>query len=104
MPTTKSAKKRVRQNEKQRLRNASFKSKLRTHQRKLLVAVADERKEDSQHLLQTVTSLYDKGVKKGIYKANTAARHKSRLTKKVNALTSSAAESLPEEQAASQAG
>ena len=90
MPTTRSARKRVRQNEKRRLANASFKSKLKTHQRKLLRAIADQRKEDSQALLRTLASLYDKGVKKGIYKANTAARQKSRLARRVNALVSPA--------------
>lgn len=90
MPVTASAKKRIRQDEKRRLRNASFKSKLRTHHRKLLRALSDQRKEDSQNLLRTVASLYDKGVKKGIYKAQTAARHKSRLSQKVNALVAAA--------------
>ncbi|NQT84263.1 30S ribosomal protein S20 [bacterium] len=104
MPITKSAKKRMLQNEKRRLRNASFKSKLRTHQRKLLRAIAEERKEDSQNLLRALASLYDKGVKKGIYKANTAARHKSRLAKKVNNLLGSGASAPQEGQAASQAG
>jgi small subunit ribosomal protein S20 len=104
VPITRSAKKRVRQNEKQRLRNASFKSKLRTHQKQLLLAVADERAEDSQSLLRIVVSLYDKGVKKGIYKANTAARQKSRLTKKVNNLLGPTTSPPPDEQSAPQAG
>ncbi len=91
MPVTSSAKKRVRQNVKKRLCNAAFKSKLRSFHRKLLRAVADKKKEDSQNLLRTVVSLYDKGVKKGIYRAGTAARQKSRLTMKVNDLVSSAA-------------
>ncbi len=103
MPTTKSAKKRVRQNEKLRLGNASFKSRVRTHRQKLLLAVADERKEDSRNLLRTVVSLYDKGVKKGIYKANTAARQKSRLARKVNVLLASASDAKGE-QSVSEAG
>ncbi len=86
MPVTPSAKKRMRQNEKRRLRNAAFKSRLRTHRKKLLRAIGDERKEDSQELLRAIASLYDKGVKKGIYRANTAAREKSRLSRKVNQL------------------
>lgn len=91
MPVTTSAKKRVRQNVKKSLQNTAFKSKLRTFHRKLLRAVADNKKEDSQSLLREVVSLYDKGVKKGIYRAGTAAREKSRLTKRVNELSSSAA-------------
>jgi small subunit ribosomal protein S20 len=91
VPVTTSAKKRMRQNEKRRLRNAAFKSKLRTHRRNLLRAIGDERKEDSQELLRGLASMYDKGVKKGIYTANTAARDKSRLARKVNALIGPAA-------------
>ncbi len=91
MPVTTSAKKRMRQDEKRRLRNASFKSKLRTHRRKLLRAMSEEKKEELKSLLRTVVSLYDKGVKKGIYRAGTAARHKSRLTRKVNQLLGLAA-------------
>ena len=90
MPVIASAKKRMRQDEKRRLRNASFKSKVRTHHRKLLRALSDQRKEDSQNLLRTVASLYDKGVKKGIYKAQTVARQKSRLAHRVNALAAGA--------------
>jgi small subunit ribosomal protein S20 len=100
VPTTKSARKRMRQSEKQRQRNASFKSKLRTHRRRLVRAIGEERKEDSQNLLRELVSLYDKGVKKGIYKRNTVARQKSAFTKKVNALPGAAAPQ-PEEQAAS---
>jgi small subunit ribosomal protein S20 len=103
VPTTRSARKRVRQNER-RLANASFKSKLKTHQRKLLRAIADQRKEDSQALLRTLASLYDKGVKKGIYKANTAARQKSRLARRVNALASPAPSGPEVGQPAPQAG
>lgn len=104
MPTTKSAMKRVRQNQKRRLRNSSFKSKLRTHRRKLLRAIADQKKEESRSLLRAVISLYDKGVKKRIYKANTAARQKSRLTRKVNTLLSSTPPGPQASQPASQPG
>ncbi|MDP2896759.1 MAG: 30S ribosomal protein S20 [bacterium] len=95
MPITPSAKKRMRQDEKRRMRNLSFKSKLRTHHRKLSRAISDQRKEDSQNLLRTVASLYDKGVKKGIYRAQTAARQKSRLAQKVNALAAGAPPAQP---------
>jgi len=98
VPVTRSAKKRMRQDEKRRLRNTSFKSKLRTHRRNLLRAIGEERKEDSRELLRTVASLYDRGVKKGIYKGNTAARHKSRLARKVNDLLGLAASTPSGEQ------
>jgi small subunit ribosomal protein S20 len=104
VPVIQSAKKRMRQDEKRRLRNAAFKSKLRTNYRKLLRAIGDGRKEDSQQLLRTVASLYDKGVKKHICKANTAARHKSRLAQKVNGLMGPAASVPSSEQPPAAAG
>jgi ribosomal protein S20 len=67
-------------------------------------AIAEERKEDCRNLLRALVSLYDKGVKKGIYRANTAARQKSRLSKKVNALLASAPPVPQTEQPASEAG
>ena len=86
MPTTPSAAKRMRQNAKRRLRNASLKSKLRTARRKLLQAIEQKQGSEATAMLKTVSSLYDKGVKKGIIKLNNAARSKSRLAVRVNAL------------------
>lgn len=86
MANHKSALKRVRQNEKRNEINRSNRSKLRTSIKKVRVAVtAGDKKEGSEILLSTV-SLIDKAVNKGIIHKNTAARHKSRLTKHVNAL------------------
>lgn len=86
MANHKSALKRVRQNEKRNEINRSNRSKLRTSIKKVRVAVAaGEKKEGSEILLSTV-SLIDKAVNKGIIHRNTAARHKSRLTKHVNAI------------------
>ena len=40
--------------------NASFKSKLRTHRRKLLHAIGDEKKDEVQDLLRSLVSLYER--------------------------------------------
>ncbi len=85
MANHKSALKRVRQNEKRKEINRSNRSKLRTSIKKVRAAVVANDKSAGDVLLSTV-SLIDKAVNKGIIHRNTAARHKSRLTKHVNAL------------------
>ncbi len=74
-----SALKRHIQSEKRRLRNKNFKSKIATSIKALEKSIKTA--EDAGKL-QEVYSLADKGVKKGIFKANKAARIKSRMTKK----------------------
>jgi small subunit ribosomal protein S20 len=76
-----SALKRMRQNEKKRLRNHSYKSKVKTAIKKYLQAVADK-SADTTTLLNSAASLLQKGVSKGIYHRNTASRTISRLYKK----------------------
>ncbi len=79
-----SALKRIRQNEKKRLRNMSYKSKVKTALKKYLKALDDKAPEASQ-LLRSAVSLLDKGVSKGIFHANTASRTVARLSKKLPA-------------------
>ena len=66
MPTTKSAVKRMRTSEKRRLRNVSFKSKLKTHKKKLLGLIEAGQKDEAVEFFKTVTSLYDRELKKGL--------------------------------------
>ena len=86
MPNHKSAEKRVRQNEKRRAVNRSNKGSLRTQIKKLRAALIAGDKAQSQELLTPTIALIDKSVNKGVLHQNTAARHKSRLTKHVNEL------------------
>jgi small subunit ribosomal protein S20 len=83
MANHKSAEKRVRQNEKRNLINRSNRSKLRTQIKSLRNALAHTDKTQSTELLTPTVSLIDKAVNKGLIHKNTAARHKSRLTKHV---------------------
>lgn len=78
--------KRHRQSLKRRLRNRSAKSRVRTEIRKLLsqVQAGDETASKQQFVL--VTKLVDTAAGKGVWHKRTAARTKSRLQKKVNAL------------------
>ncbi|MGI8469756.1 MAG: 30S ribosomal protein S20 [Pyrinomonadaceae bacterium] len=86
MPNHKSAKKRVRQNEKRRAINRTRRSGLRTQIKKLRTAVAGADQNGSQELLNPTVSAIDKAVNKGVLHKNTAARYKSRLTAHVGSL------------------
>ncbi|HBE83349.1 MAG: 30S ribosomal protein S20 [Blastocatellia bacterium] len=87
MANHKSAEKRVRQNEKRNANNRSNRSKLRTQIKTLRAALATGDKAGSSDLLNPTVSLIDKAVNKGLIHRNTAARHKSRLTKHVSELS-----------------
>lgn len=86
MANHKSAEKRVRQNEKRNAINRSSRSKLRTQIKKLRTAVGSSDKAASTELLNPTISIIDKMVNKGVIHKNTAARYKSRLTKRVSGL------------------
>jgi len=82
----KSAKKRAIQNEKRRQRNASARSRFRTHIKNVLKAVSSGNVEEANKSLSAAIPVIDKLVSKGIIHKNKAARHKSRLNAKVKAL------------------
>ncbi|MFC2049500.1 30S ribosomal protein S20 [Chlamydiota bacterium] len=77
--------KRDARNDKMRLINKSFKSNVRTTMRSFEEALKSQDKPRIQEALNTVYSVMDKGVKKGVYKANKASRLKARATVKVGA-------------------
>lgn len=79
MAHSRSAQKRIRQNEIQRLRNRSNRSRLRTDIKKLRQAIAAEDVEEARKLLPGTASLIDRMVKKGVIHQNTGSRYKSRL-------------------------
>ena len=81
MAHTASAKKRIRQAEKRRLRNKHYKSMMKTYIKK--VRTASDR-ETAEQALRQATSIIDKLVSKGIIHKNTAANRKARLTRFVN--------------------
>lgn len=87
MPNIKSAVKRVKTNEKRRMLNASHKSALRTAVKAADVALTSNDVENAQAALVNATKKLDKAVTKGLIHKNAAARKKSRLAKKVNALS-----------------
>lgn len=98
MANSKSAIKRIQINERNRLRNKSYKSAVRTLMKKYFQAVevlaaspSDEQKQVVENSMAATYSKIDKAVKKGVYHKNNGARKKARLAKALkNALSQSA--------------
>jgi small subunit ribosomal protein S20 len=80
MPTTKSAKKRLRQNLERRARNRSTRSLLKSQVRKVREAVVAADSEAAGTALRDASQKLDKAVSKGVIHSNAAARLKSRLS------------------------
>jgi|TARA_E500000178_G_scaffold174296_1_gene173432 small subunit ribosomal protein S20 len=80
------ARKRAKQNDKQRARNASMRSLVRTKMKQVLAAVSAGDYAPAQEALSAAVPVIDRMANKGIIKKNKAARHKSRLNAKVKAL------------------
>ncbi len=80
----------MRQSLKRRARNRANMSLLKTHLKKLRAAIAAGQAGEAQKLLAPTIGGIDKAAKKGVIHDNAAARHKSRLTRKVNALAARA--------------
>lgn len=84
MPNHKSAKKRMRQNEKRRLINRGNRSRVRTAIKNLRAAIDGGDEAQMTTLLPTTVSVIDKAIQKGVLHRNAAARYKSRLTLSIN--------------------
>jgi small subunit ribosomal protein S20 len=78
---TKSAMKRMRQNERRRLRNRAVRSQMRTA---VKLARSLEGPQQRASVAEAIRSL-DKAVSKGVIHRNTAARKKSALARRLNA-------------------
>lgn len=81
-----SARKHMRQSLKRRARNKSNASLLKTRIKKLRAAIASGNADEARRMLPATVGSIDKAAKKGVIHDNAAARHKSRLTRRVNAL------------------
>jgi small subunit ribosomal protein S20 len=78
-----SARKRARQAEKHRLRNASQRSHVRTAIKKVLAAIESGDKSAAEEAYKAAVPAIDRSVSKGLMHRNKAARHKSRLNNHV---------------------
>jgi small subunit ribosomal protein S20 len=82
----KSQEKRIKTNERRRLRNQSVKSSLRTAVRGLREAIDAGEKDKAGELLVSTNRQLDKAASKGVIHKNQAANKKSALTLAVNKL------------------
>ncbi|MBE0555780.1 MAG: 30S ribosomal protein S20 [Proteobacteria bacterium] len=83
MAQHKSAVKRIRQNEKRRVRNKANLSRMKTLIKKV---EASKAKDEATSAYKTAVKFLDQLASKGVIHKNKAANQKSRLTKLVNAL------------------
>ena len=88
MANTPQAKKRARQNEKNRKHNASLRSMARTYMKKIQTKIESGNYEEAQAAFKQAQPILDSMVNKGIFAKNKIARQKSRLSARIKALKS----------------
>lgn len=86
MANIKSAKKRIKVTETKTLRNKMIKSALKTAVKKFEAVVTEGNKEDALVSYKDVAKALDMAASKGVIHKNKAAKKKSRLAIKLNAL------------------
>ena len=86
MPNIKSAIKRVSVIDKKTAQNNMIKTGYRTAVKKVEVAISAGNVEEAKKLFVDATKKIDQACTKGVIKKNTAARKKSNLAKKINAI------------------
>ncbi|MEW6072130.1 MAG: 30S ribosomal protein S20 [Planctomycetota bacterium] len=82
MPTSKQARKRMRQNERRRAANKTARTAMRSAIKKVLQA---ETAEGAQKAVPEAMKRIDKAAKKSVIHANAAARYKNRLARRIAA-------------------
>ncbi len=86
MANSAQARKRARQAAARRERNVAHRSKFRTAIKKTVYAIEAGDKEKATELYKLAVPIIDSTVSKGLIHKNKAARHKSRLNKRIKAL------------------
>jgi len=81
MPIIKSAKKKVRQSEKHRVRNLALKTEMKTYIKKFLSAVKDGKKEEAEKLMPKAYKLIDTAAKKHVIHRRNADNKKALLAR-----------------------
>ncbi len=87
MANSAQARKRARQAEKHRRHNASQRSMVRTYIKRVQKAIEAGDKAKAEEELKAAIPIIDRMGRKGIFHPNKAARHKSRLSKHISALS-----------------
>jgi len=84
VPNIKSAKKRVKVAERNRVRNRVWKSRVRTEQTKVEEALKAGDLSTCDEQVKTYYEVIDKAINKGVLHKNAGARKKARLVKRIN--------------------
>ena len=79
MANSAQAKKRIRQAARNRLRNVDAMSRMRTHVKNVVKAIASGDKTAAESAYKAAVPIIDSTARKGMIHPNKAARHKSRL-------------------------
>lgn len=87
MANSPQARKRARQNVTRRARNASHRSMFRTYLKKVEAAIDGGDQSAARDALTQAVPVIDRMASKGIIHKNKAARHKSRLNKRIRAIS-----------------
>lgn len=91
MANSKSALKRVRVNERNRIHNRPYRSAARTLVKRAELAIRSGESAEAETAVQRAIAMLDRVAGKGIIHKNNAARRKSRLMAKFNQSTSASA-------------
>ena len=91
MANSKSAEKRIRTSERKRLRNRPYRSAARTFVKKAELAISSGDQQTAEVAVPLAIRTLDRVAAKGVIHRNNAARRKSRLMKKLHALSAAAA-------------
>lgn len=84
MAITKSARKALRQSLKRKIRNLTYKNKIKGLLKKARNLVFQKKIDDAKSLIPQIYKALDKAAKKGIIKKNAAARGKGRMLGLIN--------------------
>ena len=86
MPVHKSAEKSARQNNRARIRNRMWKSRIKTARKKIEAALLNNQRNGLDKLFREYVSIVDRAVSRGVIHRNNAARKKMRMAHKLNSL------------------
>lgn len=86
MPNIKSSERSVKTDAERRARNFAVRSTIKTVSRKVLESVTAGNSDEAKALMVKASRTIDKAAAKGVVHKNSAARRKSRLALKLNAL------------------
>jgi small subunit ribosomal protein S20 len=87
MPHSRSAEKRVRQNERSRVANKRLRTSMRSQEQRVQELATAGKADEAKAALAVAFQRFDKAAKAGVIHRNTASNHKRKLAKRVARLS-----------------